>query len=141
MHGLDVLKKLYIDLLGENQEALDALEREQYLSITVNEIETLLVFDESEPEKLAIKASVGEIPLDTPVTVTIMKILLEANFEFCGTRGATLGVNSQTGEVCMFYNAHCVEASIFALQQLVFDFSKAAKIWQEALITLIQEAR
>lgn len=138
MHGFQLLKAFYVEIEGETEELEETLTAEPYMSMTVDGAELYLVWDDSEPDKLSLKAPIGQVDLENAKHMPILTILLEANFEFSGTRGATIGVNSSSGEVCLFYQLHCVEVSQDALAQLLMEYSNVVKIWQESLVSLTQ---
>lgn len=138
MQGLELLKDFYKEMESADDDEINALVENPYLVMTIENIEVVLAFDQSEPDKLSLKADIGQIDIANPANMGILVILLEGNFEFSGTRGATIGVNSSSGEVCLFYELTCHEVSQAALQQLLVEFSEVGRLWQETLVALSQ---
>lgn len=141
MQGFEMLKAFYIEMEGsDDEEGLELLSEAPFLSMTISDAEIILVFDDVEPDHLCIKAPIGQIYLEHPKLASILTVLLEANFEFSGTRGATIGMNSNSGEVCFFYQLSCREVSQQALQQLLVEFAEVVNLWKETLMQLTQGA-
>lgn len=140
MYGYELLKAFYVEMEGETEELEETLKEEPFVSLTIDGAELFLVFDDNEPDQLSLKAEIGRVNLEDPRNMGVLIVLLESNFEFSGTRGATIGVNSSSGEVCMFYQLHCKEVSQDALAQLLLEFSQVVKMWSETLFQLTQGA-
>lgn len=138
MAAVQTLKEFCLSIGHDDEEFLAEIDKEEYVSVTISEQEIILTAEED--QRICVKAALGFVDFNQPNALDILKIILEGNFEFSGTRGGTLGVNSSTGEVCFFYQFHCQEVSQAALQQLLVEFAEVGKIWSEALVSFGQGA-
>ena len=139
MVALRILKEFCVEIGHDDEEFLEELVHEGFISLTISELDLVLVA-EDEGQRISIKAEVGQVNFSQSNSLDILKVLLEANFEFSGTRGGIIGVNSNTGDVCLFYQFYCQDISQSALQQLVYEFAEVGRLWNETLNSFSQGA-
>lgn len=116
--------KIGIDSLSANNKGLCSLRFDDRLTIDLEYSE--------EKDNLLLTSLVGTIKPDQKEKKCTE--LLEANLLWCGTGGATLGVDPETGAVFMSYQEKLQGINFSEFQGVIKNFSDTALFWNKRLL-------
>ena len=137
MSPVEILTKVAQLIETECDDVLQQIQEDLYLSVHVKDVDIIITQCHERQDYLIFKSSVGSMDFEAANALKVTQFLLEANFEWSGTRGSTLGVNSNTGEICLFYSATSVNADVNAIIAFLSIFADTVKEWNELLDHLV----
>lgn len=95
-------------------------------------------YDE-ETDTFTIHTIIGELPVDP--SVDFYSLLLEGNYRFQKTAGATMGIDQKTKEVLLSYR-HTVEAlDCSQLETMFEDFVTTAEFWEDLISKPVEDEK
>ena len=97
--------------------------------------ETVIFLREENDGSLIVYAPLLEVPEDNKAT--IQTLLLNANFMFQGTRGATMSMAEHSSFATIAVHMKPFSLSLKALTEVVEEFLKLVDFWQDKLSKII----
>lgn len=136
-HTNELLNRIAEELLpGVLQGDPLKLNRNNECFITIDEKILLLVYLDESTRALILNVPLGKLP-DDSTRETIMFELLSANYCWNLTEGGTLGIDRQTGLICISY---LVPLPLEEPAQMPYIISKLAAVSQHWIQTLAEYA-